>query len=45
MLISTSWLSQSGNGDALNLRGVATVLALSAFLKSQDVLSFDTGCR
>ncbi|EIM89833.1 Gaa1-domain-containing protein [Stereum hirsutum FP-91666 SS1] len=41
MLISTSWLSQSGNGDALNLRGVATVLALSAFLKKYSHWSKD----
>lgn len=34
MVISASWLSRTGEGDGtLNLRGVATVLALAGFLK------------
>lgn len=36
MVISASWLSRTGEGDGtLNLRGVATVLSLAGFLKSQ----------
>jgi glycosylphosphatidylinositol transamidase len=35
MVISASWISRIGEGDGtLNLRGVATVLALANFLKS-----------
>lgn len=35
MVISASWISRMDDGhDALNLRGVSTVLALAAFLKS-----------
>ncbi len=33
IVISASWLSRSGN-DTLNLRGIATILALADFLKS-----------
>jgi phosphohistidine phosphatase SixA len=34
MVISASWLSRTNGGDGtLNLRGVATVLALAKFLK------------
>jgi len=36
-VISASWLSSIGDGDAtLNLRGVATVLSLAAFLNRQS---------
>ncbi|TFK55129.1 Gaa1-domain-containing protein [Heliocybe sulcata] len=36
MVISASWLSRAGEGDGtLNRRGVPTVLALAAFLKSK----------
>lgn len=34
MVISASWFSRTGEtDDSLNLRGVATVLALAGFLK------------
>lgn len=34
MVISASWFSRTGDGDGtLNLRGVATVLALASFLR------------
>ena len=42
-VISASWLSRTGEGDGtLNLRGVATVLSLAAFLsrQSQHVVPF-----
>ena len=40
MVISASWLSRERDADgALNLRGVSTVLALAAFLKSKLVCS------
>ena len=36
ILLSASWLSMTGDGDGtLNLRGVATVLALAGYLKSK----------
>jgi len=36
-VISASWLSRTGDGDGtLNLRGVATVLSLAAFLNRQS---------
>ena len=36
-VISASWLSRTGEGDGtLNLRGVATVLSLAAFLNRQS---------
>ena len=39
ILLSASWLSQSGPDDgALNLRGVSTILALSAFLKRLSIV-------
>ncbi|ETW86085.1 hypothetical protein HETIRDRAFT_380329 [Heterobasidion irregulare TC 32-1] len=42
ILLSASWLSQSGPDDgALNLRGVSTILALSAFLKRYSHWSKD----
>ncbi|THH17535.1 hypothetical protein EW146_g3293 [Bondarzewia mesenterica] len=42
VVISSSWLSQSGPTDgALNLRGVSTVLALSAFLRRYSHWSKD----
>ena len=35
ILLSASWLSMAGEADGtLNLRGVATVLALAGYLKS-----------
>lgn len=38
MVISASWLSRTGEGDGtLNLRGVATVLALARYLKRERV--------
>ena len=39
-VISASWLSRSGDGDGtLNLRGVATLLSLAAFLNRQSQTS------
>ena len=36
IVISASWLSRTGEGDGtLNLRGVATVISLAQYLKSQ----------
>ena len=36
IIISASWLSRTGEGDGtLNLRGVATVLSLAGYLKSE----------
>ena len=36
IIISASWLSRTGEGDGtLNLRGVATVISLAQYLKSQ----------
>ncbi|KAF9647556.1 Gaa1-domain-containing protein [Thelephora ganbajun] len=41
-LISASWLSRMGDGDGtLNLRGVATVLSLAAFLNQYSLWSKD----
>lgn len=37
MVISASWLSRTNEGDGtLNLRGVATVLAFSKFVKREN---------
>jgi len=33
MVVSASWVSLTGEGDGLNLRGISTVLALAGFLK------------
>ncbi|EIN07262.1 Gaa1-domain-containing protein [Punctularia strigosozonata HHB-11173 SS5] len=42
MLISATWLSTMGDGDGtLNLRGVATVLALAGFLKKYSMWAKD----
>ncbi|KAJ7156933.1 Gaa1-like protein [Mycena crocata] len=42
MVISASWISRSGEGDGtLNLRGVATVLALANFLKRYSLWAKD----
>ncbi|KAF5380995.1 hypothetical protein D9615_004070 [Tricholomella constricta] len=42
MVISASWLSRTGEGDGtLNLRGVATVLALAGFLKRYSLWAKD----
>ncbi|KAI0748103.1 Gaa1-domain-containing protein [Daedaleopsis nitida] len=42
ILISASWLSRTGEGDGtLNLRGVATVLALAPFLKKYSLWAKD----
>ncbi|KAJ7273329.1 Gaa1-like protein [Mycena rebaudengoi] len=42
MVISASWISRVGEGDGtLNLRGVATVLALAAFLKRYSLWAKD----
>nr|GAT60039.1 predicted protein [Mycena chlorophos] len=42
MVISASWISRLGEGDgSLNLRGVATVLALARFLKTYSLWAKD----
>lgn len=42
MVISASWLSRTNDGDGtLNLRGVATVLAFSKFVKREESFSHD----
>ncbi|EPQ58341.1 Gaa1-domain-containing protein, partial [Gloeophyllum trabeum ATCC 11539] len=42
MVISASWLSRTGEGDGtINSRGVATVLALAAFLKKHALWAKD----
>ncbi|KAL0946673.1 hypothetical protein HGRIS_012862 [Hohenbuehelia grisea] len=42
MVISASWLSRTGDGDGtLNLRGVATVLALADFFKQYSLWAKD----
>ncbi|KAA1469453.1 Gaa1-domain-containing protein [Dentipellis sp. KUC8613] len=41
VIISASWFSGSDEGKSLNLRGVATVLALSGFLKQYSHWSKD----
>ncbi|KAF5389808.1 hypothetical protein D9757_003700 [Collybiopsis confluens] len=42
MVISASWISRTNEGDGtLNLRGVATVLALSKFLKQYSLWAKD----
>ncbi|KIK57676.1 hypothetical protein GYMLUDRAFT_203231 [Collybiopsis luxurians FD-317 M1] len=42
MVISASWISRANEGDGtLNLRGVATVLALSRFLKQYSLWAKD----
>ncbi|KAG0699646.1 Gaa1-like protein [Suillus ampliporus] len=40
MVISASWLSTAGH-DALNLRGISTVLSLAAFLKDYSLWAKD----
>ncbi|KAG6860931.1 hypothetical protein C0995_005886 [Termitomyces sp. Mi166 len=41
MVISASWLSRIGEGDgSLNLRGVATLLALASFLKRKGLVEW-----
>lgn len=45
MVISASWLSRTNEGDGtLNLRGVATVLALAKFLKREFSCQHEVGC-
>ncbi|EIW60371.1 Gaa1-domain-containing protein [Trametes versicolor FP-101664 SS1] len=42
IVISASWLSRTGEGDGtLNLRGVATVLAISSYLKKYSLWAKD----
>ncbi|KAI0831285.1 Gaa1-domain-containing protein [Trametes gibbosa] len=42
IVISASWLSRTGEGDGtLNMRGVATVIALASYLKKSSLWSKD----
>ena len=37
MVVSASWKSETLGGGTLNLRGVATILSLAAYIKSEAI--------